>query len=376
MVSLTNQARLLAAQEFNRRVLEERARAGENIKTSASRVGVLTGRVARVDPRTRRVVGVTRTKSKTRLQSEKLLRAEIKRQQELARKESDLERFLRNESMLRQGRVTASELRKQIAERKRKGLSKTPAQREALKALERSGSIQRLEARQLRKIGRGRRGKQLTGVDQILSIGQSEEARAGILGSAPFADPAFEFGGRSRAEVIARGGTFGRRVAGESPAQQLSFVRGARIGTATARIGFAKSLLGDTFEQASSESLLGIVGSQRPSRDPTKRARGALSQEQFAPPTFEQVLRQGVGFFTTEAKPITKPKITKAERRQAVQARKAEDFAKASQAREQIGEARARTRASSIGVGDLQRTIGRQLDIANLGRAQAEFGFG
>jgi len=372
MVSLTNQARLLAAQEFNRRVIAEKIAKGKRLSTSKSRIGVLTG----VKPRVvqGKVVGLTTQKSKTRLNTERLLKAEIKRQQELRSKESDLEKFLKNERRLTTGQVTRGELNRQIAVRKRKGLSKTPAQKRALQLFTQVGSRAALQARNIRKRARGVRPSQIQSADTLLGILTAEEARAGGLGSAPFADPSsFQFGGRSRAEVTRRGGTFGRRAGGESISNQLSFVSGARRGTATARIGFAQSLLSEPFRGAGSGILLGFVGSSRPSADPRKRARGARTQIQIAPPSFEQVLREGQGFFTTRAVPVTKPKLTKRERRQLVKARKAEDFAISTESRRELG---TRPRQTGRTVDDLQRTLGAQLDIQNLGRAQREFGFG
>jgi len=276
MVSLTNQARLLAAQEFNRRVIAEKIAKGKRLSTSKSRIGVLTG----VKPRVvqGKVVGLTTQKSKTRLNTERLLRAEIKRQQELRSKESDLEKFLKNEQRLSRGNISRADLNRQIAQRKRKGLSKTPAQKAALQAFTQTGSLSALQARNLRKRARGRTGAQITSPRDLLTGLSSEEARASQLGSAPFADPSFQFGGRSRAEVVRRGGTFGRRVAGQPLQSQLDFVSRARKGTSTARIGFAQSLLSEPFRGAGSGILLGFVGSSRPSADPRKRARGARTQ--------------------------------------------------------------------------------------------------
>ena len=322
MVSLSNVQRLLAAQAFNRQVIARKLAEGKRVSTS--RFGVLTGRVARVDPRTKRVTGITKTRSATRLQTDRQLRAEIKRQEQVRSKESDLERFLKNERTLSSGRLSLSQIKRQIAARKARGLSKTPAQRAALKRAQGRADTTALALRAQRKRGRGIRPSLIQSPSRIRAIQRTEESRAEGLGSSIFTDPQFQFGGRTRKEVIARGGTFGRRVAGETFSSQLGFVRGARIGTSTARIGLAKSLLGNPFEGASSRTLLGVTG-----------ARTRQQIERLTPPTFEQVLRKGVGFFDTE--PVSIVSAPRASGRRAlVRARKTEDLIKAREARREV----------------------------------------
>ncbi len=317
MVSLSNIQRLLAAQAFNRQVIARKLAAGKRVSTS--RFGVLTGRVARIDRRTKRVTGITRTRSATRLQTDKQLRGEIKRQQQLRSRESDLERFLKNERALSTGRLSLSQIKRQIAGRKARGLSKTPAQKAALKRAEGRASTTALAFRAQRKRGRGIRPALIKTPARIRAIQRAEEQRAFGLGSSIFTDPQFQFGGRTRKEQIKRGGTFGRRVAGKTFSSQLGFVRGARIGTSTARIGLAQSLLGNPFEGASSRTLLGV-----------SRARTRQGIERLTPPSFEQVLRKGGGFFETQ--PVA---ITRAPRGRAglVRARQAQDLIRARQAR-------------------------------------------
>ncbi len=322
MVSLSNIQRLLAAQAFNRQVIARKLAAGKRV--SASRFGVLTGRVARISPTTKRVTGITRTRSATRLNTDKQLRAEIKRQQQVRARESDLERFLKNERALAGGRLTLSQIKRQVAARKARGLSKTPAQRAALKRAVGRASTTALAQRAARKRARGIRPSLIQTPAQIRAIQRAEEKRAFGLGSSIFTDPQFQFGGRTRKEQIARGGTFGRRVAGETFSSQLGFVRGARIGTSTARIGLAQSLLGNPFEGASSGTLLGVTG-----------ARTRQQLERLTPPTFQQVLRKGVGFFETE--PVSIVTAPKARGRAAlVRARKSEDLIKAREARKEF----------------------------------------
>jgi len=326
MVSLSNVQRLLAAQAFNRQVIARKLAEGKRVSTS--RFGVITGRVARIDPRTKQVTGITKTRSATRLQTDKQLRAEIKRQEQLRSKESDLEKFLKNERTLSSGRLSLSQIKRQIAARKAaRGLSKTPAQRAALKRAQGRADTTALALRAQRKRGRGIRPSLIQSPSRIRAIQRAEEARAEGLGSSIFTDPQFQFGGRTRKEVIARGGTFGRRVAGETFSSQLGFVRGARIGTSTARIGLAKSLLGNPFEGASSRTLLGVT-----------RARTRQQLQKLTPPTFEQVLRKGVGFFETQPVSITSaPKASG--RRALVRARKAEDLIQATKARREVARA-------------------------------------
>ncbi len=323
MVSLSNIQRLLAAQAFNRQVIARKLAAGKRV--SSSRFGVLTGRVARVDPRTKRVTAITKTRSATRLQTDRQLRSEIKRQQQLRSTESDLERFLKNERALASGRLSLSQIKRQIATRKARGLSKTPAQRAALKRATGRADITALALRAQRKRARGIRPSLIQTPARIRAIQRSEEQRAFGLGSSIFTDPQFQFGGRTRKEQIKRGGTFGKRVAGETFSSQLGFVRGARIGTSTARIGLAQSLLGDPFEGASSRTLLGVT-----------KARTRQAIKKLTPPTFEQVLRKGVGFFETQ--PVA---ITRAPRGRAtlVRARKAQDLFKATEARRKLARA-------------------------------------
>ncbi len=378
MVSLSNQARLLAAQAFNKQVLERKARErqadidrerredllrttrrrtaslasarnpveaqrirdsiSETLRSQAERtrrrkinaeanrksanvftrvskganIGVLTGFEARKDSRGR-AIGISKRESKTRLQTKTFLRNEIARQKKIAREGTDLERFLSNERAINQGRVSRSQLNKQIADRKRRGLSKTPAQKRASQFFRDEGLSTALRARARRKGQPALRA----------SFGQavSERARAQRLGSDPFADPRFTFGGRTKAEQVARGGTFGRRAGGESISDQLAFIGQAKSRSTSARIGFAQGLLANlNFEGSSQSSLLSIVGNKKIK----------------TPKTFQAELREGVGFFTTEAIPVTKAKLTKGARGTLVARRKAEDFAKATEARKEL----------------------------------------
>jgi len=311
MVTLSNIQRLLAAQEQNRRIIAAKLKAGKRV--SSSRFGVLTGRVAQKD-KAGKVIGITTTRSATRLQTDKQLRQEIANQAKIAARESDLERFLRNEKRLLTGKVSLSEIKRDIARRKAKGLSKTPAQRAALKFAVRGGDIAALTSRGRRKKGRGIRPSQILTGSEILAIKESEGARARSfsLGSSIFADPVFKFGGRTRKEQIQRGGTFGRRVGGKPISEQLDFVRGARIKSSRGRIGLAQSLLGNPFKGASTARLKAIGKT---------RTRQGLAK--LTIPTFEQELRKGVGFFTTEAVPVTKPtKRRRLAAAKAVQARR------------------------------------------------------
>jgi len=384
MVSLANQARLLAAQAFNKKVIEQKARErqakidrerAEDLAklrgqqsakaqaqrvaieakakresarvftrvTKGARVGVLTGFDAKRDSKGR-AIGISRTESKTRRNTKALLLREIARQREIASKETDLERFLKNERAINAGQVSSSALRRQIAERKARGLSKTPAQKRASQGFRDSELRSALDARAKRK---GRPKLRATFGSIV-----SERARAKDLGSSPFADSAFQFGGRSKKEVIARGGTFGRRVGGESISSQLSFINQARSKSTSGRISFAQGLLSNlNFEGSSQSSLLKVVGN--------KKLR--------APATFQARLRAGVGFFTTEAVPITKPKLSKAGRRSLVAGRKAEDFAKTKEARKTIAR---QARSTTQPIFNLE-SFGRQLDTTNRARASS-----
>jgi len=409
MVSLSNQARLLAAQAFNKQVLErkaserqakiererredlakitrrkaeqvasarnqvERQRAqealNEQLRSKATRdrqakinaeakrksaqaftrvakganIGVLTGFEAKKDTRGR-TVGISTKISKTRKRTISLLKTEIAKQQRIAREGTDLERFLSNEQRINQGKVSRSELNRQIAERKRRGLSKTPAQKRASQFFRDSELSTALSARAKRK-GRP---------DIRATFGQavSERGRAQRLGSDPFADPLFTFGGRTKAEQVARGGTFGRRAGGESISSQLSFISQAKAKSTSGRIGFAQGLLSNlNFEGSSQGSLLQIVGNKRIK----------------TPKTFQASLREGVGFFTTEAIPVTKAKLTKGARGQLVARRKAEDFAKTEKARKTIAR---QARSTTQNIFDLEG-LGQELDVANLARGRA-----
>ena len=258
---------------------------------------------------------MTKTKSRTRLTTERLLKREIETQARLASRETDLERFLKNERRLASGTLSLKQIRRDIARRKAKGLSKSPAQKAALARAIIQQDTRRLGARAGRKKLRGIRPSLIDRPSVTLAKKRAEAERAGIDDDfQSVTDPFGRFGGRSRKEVIARGGTFGRRVGGESFSTQLDFVRSARVGSAQRRIGFAQSLLGDPFGGAASSQLLGIVDSQVPSRDPVKRRRGALSQRRLAPRPFENILREGVGFFETEAIPVTRRGLTRRER--------------------------------------------------------------
>jgi len=409
MVSLGNQARLLAAQAFNKQVIERKARErqakieserredlakitrrkaeqvasarnvverqraqealNEQLRSKETRdrqakinaeakrksakaftrvakganIGVLTGFEAKKDTRGR-TIGISTRQSKTRKRTITLLKTEIARQQKIAREGTDLERFLSNEQAINQGRVSRSQLNKQIADRKRRGLSKTPAQKRASQFFRDQEFSTALDRRSARK---GKPKQRAT-----FGTAVSERARAQQLGSEPFADPLFSFGGRTRAEQVSRGGTFGRRAGGESISSQLSFISQAKSRSTSQRIGFAQGLLSNlNFEGSSQGSLLQIVGNKRIK----------------TPKTFQATLREGVGFFTTEAIPVTKAKLTKGERGLKVARRKAEDFAKTEKARKTIARQARTTRQP---VFDLAG-FGRELDVANLARGRA-----
>ena len=382
---LANQARLLAAQAFNKRVIEEKARARQakidrerqedlaklrgvqsaravaqriaieakakresarvfTRVTKGARVGVLTGFEAKRDSRGR-AIGISKRESQTRKNTRALLLKEIARQKLIASRESDLERFLKNERAINQGRVSSSALKRQIAERKKRGLSQTPAQKRASQFFRDS----ELQTALSKRSGRKGRPKLRATFGTIVS----ERARAKDLGSSPFLDEGFGFGGRSKREVIARGGLFGRRVGGESIETQLSFISKARSQSTSGRISFAQGLLSNiNFTGSSQSSLSAIAGNKK------------LSQQ--IPATFQSRLRAGVGFFTTEAKPFTKPKLSKAGRASLVSSRKAEDFAKSQEARKEIAR---QARSTRQPVFDLA-LFGRKLDVSNLARSR------
>ena len=417
MVSLSNQARLLAAQAFNKKVLEDKARAKQaeidaearkqeqkrferqrqalarqtvgqsaNVvafqqkrleddikrqqatKAEVARVaqirktaevekakvfsrvakggniGVLTGFEAIKDTRGR-TVGISNKESATRKNTRKLLLREIQQQQQKASRETDLERFLKNERAINSGQVGLKELNRQIATRKARGLSKTPAQKRASQGFRDFGLQTALSARSKRKGGSGVRADGQTVRASFGGI-LSERARADELGSSPFADPLFNFGGRTKAQQVARGGTFGARAGGQSISSQLNFISQTKARSTSARIGFASSLLagldsGGIFSGGSSQqSLLGFV-----------------KQKKIATPkTFEQELSSGVGFFTTVQAPVTKPKLTKGQRGKLVKERKFEDKVKADTARATISATKSATRkAQRANVDDLSR---------------------
>ncbi len=385
MVSLSNQARLLAAQAFNKAQIEKEAaekraeieaerqkelarttRRLEEAKQSArnaverqriqdsineqlrskqeaerrkkinaeaqrkqtqvftkvvkgANIGVLTGFEA-IKDKGGKTIGISKKESATRKNTKKLLQAEIVRQRKIASQRTDLERFLSNEQAISRGQVSSKELKRQIASRKARGLSKTPAQKRASQFFRDQEFSDALDARAKRKGGGSNRASFAT----VLS----ERARAGSLGSDPFADPLFTGGGRSKEAIIGRGGTFGRRVGGQSISSQLSFVSSAKAKSTSGRISFAQGLLSNlNFSGSSQQGLLSIVGQKKLN----------------TPKTFEATLREGQGFFTTVQAPVTKAKITKGQRASLVSARKAEDFAKAQDAREQIAGAKATT---------------------------------
>jgi len=391
MVSLGNQARLLAAQAFNKRVLQQKAQAKQakidaerredlakirgitsaranakrkEIEAKAKResarafsrvakganIGVLTGFKAKRDS-SGRTVGISTQESQTRKNTKKLLLREIQRQREIASRETDLERFLKNERAISQGRVSSAELNRQIAQRKARGLSKTPAQKRAAQFFRDQGLSTALSKRARRK---GTRGKD--DIRATFSGLQSERARASGLGSAPFADPQFAFGGRTKKEQIARGGTFGRRVGGESIGSQLSFINQARSQATSGRINFAQGLLANlNFEGSSQQGLLSIVGQKTIK----------------TPKTFQARLREGVGFFTTEAIPVTKPKLTKGGRAKLVRERKTEDLEKAQKARSQIALTKATTRQRQISREDDLSRLSANLLSANISRGRS-----
>ena len=411
MVSLSNQARLLAAQAFNKKVLEDKARAKqaeieaerqkdlrrttkrlEEAKASArnaverqriqdsinkqlaskaeaerrakinaeakrqsaqvftkvakgSNIGILTGFEAKKDTKGR-TVGISTRESATRKNTKKLLLAEIARQKKIAREGTDLERFLSNEQAINRGQVSSAELKRQIAQRKARGLSKTPAQKRASQFFADQEFSSALDARAKRKGGDGR---------ATFGTVLSERARASGLGSKPFIDPLFAFGGRTKSAQVGRGGTFGRRAGGESISSQLSFISSIKAKSTSGRINFAQGLLSNlNFSGSSQQGLLSIIGQKKLN----------------TPKTFEQELRSGVGFFTTVQAPVTKAKITKGQRARLVSARKAEDFAKANDARELIRATKAQTKAKGKANIDDLAIIARGLPISNFLRGR------
>jgi len=416
MVSLSNQARLLAAQAFNKAVIERKAREkqaeiererredllrttrrlelakanarnaversriqdaiNERLRSKAeadrrakinaeakrksanvftrvakgAKIGVLTGFEAQKDSRGR-TIGISTRQSKTRIRTISLLKAEIARQQKIAREGTDLERFLKNERRLNAGQIGSAELNRQIAQRKARGLSKTPAQKNAFFRLRGEEDLRKLTARNKRK---GRSNPEAR-ARATIALKRSEAGRAGSLGSAPFTDSLFAGGGRSQQAIIGRGGTFGRRVGGQSIDDQLSFISQAKARSTSGRISFAQGLLSNlNFSGSSQSSLLSIAGN--------KKIR--------TPKTFQAELRAGVGFFTTVQAPITKPKLTKGARGQLVARRKAEDFAKATEAKKElVKQERGFVLARSKSIFDLE-ALGTSLDRSNLARGR------
>ena len=421
MVSLSNQARLLAAQAFNKKVLEDKARAKQAEIDAEARaqeqkrfqrqrdllakqtagqsanivnfqqqrleddirkqqatakekarvalirkqataekaqvfsrvakgadIGVLTGFEA-IKNTKGQTIGISNKESATRKNTRALLIREIQQQQQKASRETDLERFLKNERALDAGQVSLAQLNRQIAQRKAKGLSKTPAQKRASQGFRDFGLQTALSARSKTKP---------RGLTATFGSIVSERGRAEALGSSPFADPLFAGGGRKQSDIIARGGTFGARAGGQSFTAQLNFISQAKSKSTSARIGFANSLLAGL----GSGGIFGGGGSQQ-------QLLGIVSQKKLATPkTFEQELSAGVGFFTTIQKPVTKAKITKGQRASLVSARKAEDKAKADSARSKIAETKATTKAKQLANRDELKGISASLFDFNVQR--------
>lgn len=294
-------------------------------------IGVLTGFEAEKDSKGK-VIGISNRDSATRKNTKRLLLKEIENQRRIANQKTDLESFLENERRLDSGNITSGELNRQIQARKARGLSKTPAQKRAFFRLRDEDDLNRLASRHKRK---GRGGDPFKAARAIMDIKSSEAGRAGDLGSKPFADPLFAGGGRTKQAIIARGGTFGRRVGGESFTSQLGFIKNAKAKSTSGRIGFASGLLA----QLGSGGIFGGGASQQ-------QLLGLVKKQAFrkqVPKTFEQELRAGQGFFTTVQKPVTKATLSKGARGRLVSARKREDIAKADDARQQIFEAKATT---------------------------------
>jgi hypothetical protein len=103
--------------------LKRRQALARTIQTGGD-IEVLTGRVAQRDT-SGRIIGLTRAESKVATQAKQRIVREIQRRETERKKVTDLERFLQNERALASGQVSRQELNKQIAERKRRGLSKT-----------------------------------------------------------------------------------------------------------------------------------------------------------------------------------------------------------------------------------------------------------
>lgn len=272
----------LAQKRTQTRIAKIEAEADKKRKQAITRtirtggdIEVLTGRVAQRDTKGK-IIGLTRAESKVASQAKKRIVREIQRREVERTKVTDLERFLENERALASGNINRAELNRQIAERKKRGLSKTPQQKALDKRLREQELAGKLSARAERKKGRfSKSALETEGFSATVGSVQAERAKA--LGRTPdFTNPKF---------ISARGAgaSFQARARDSSLGQiesQLQLLQQRRTGKSSSQRQNEQVALqiasGNFFSNLSTNELLTITSGQS---DPSKRRKAGSERQ-------------------------------------------------------------------------------------------------
>jgi hypothetical protein len=255
---------------------------------STPNIEVLSGRQSIVDT-SGKVIGLSTEDSASAQGAKNRIITEIQRREIESTKVTDLERFLANESALASGQVSASDLETQIAERKARGLSKTPQQAIAEKRLRDQQTLQNLGDRNVRKIGRGITILSAKEMENQKSLGRSQD----------YTNPNF---------ISAEGSSasFQARAKDNSLGQinsQLDFLKSQRIsGSASQKQNeqVARAIAdGSYFSALSDNQLLTITSGQS---DPSNRRVAQSASEQ----KIKGVIKPSKELLGDEAKALSK----------------------------------------------------------------------
>jgi len=253
-------------------VLDRQTAITKVVSGTGTNIETLSGRVTARDL-SGRVIGLTNQESKTATTAKTRIVREVQRREVERNKVTDLERFLKNERALASGQVNKSQLAKQIADRKKRGLSQTPQQKLLSQKLRDQELSSALKSRVAKKSKFGSRAGEMTA-----TFGQTQAENKKSLGrSQDFTNSKFIQGG---------GSSFGARAGDNSLGQinsQIALLESKRTGKSSGQLQNEQVALqiasGDYFSGLSNNELLTITSGQS---DPSKRrkAQSAKSQKE------------------------------------------------------------------------------------------------
>jgi hypothetical protein len=276
--------------------LETQKALQRTLSTSSGRLELLSGREAVRDTKGR-VTGLSARESASSRKAKTRIVREVKRREEERKKVTDLERFLRNERALASGQISRKELDRQIAERKKRGLSKTPQQKALDKRLREQELSGILAKRAEGKKGRFSKARRETeGFSATPESVQAERAKA-LSRTPDVTNPNF-------ISVRGAGASFQARAKDSSLGQiesQLQLLEQRRTGKSPAQLQNERVALqiasGDFFSGLTTNQLLTITSGQA---DPSKRRKAQSAKSQRS----QGVIRQTNRTLGDEAKAL------------------------------------------------------------------------